>query len=179
MFDTCATLANWRRKNAARNKVQDHRRAAPLRRLPEADDHCSPWIGVFHRSPLSTRPWANASALPALAPRLARRRRRPGCRWRRRRRRLRTRHGRRRRIRRCRTTRPNCRRLNNAWRRGSGRRKAVLRWTVLRRTGTPLGLSRLKHNRRWSNGLASRPAVGGRRQKRWRSGFNPSAFLTE
>src|SRR2546425_6671860 len=176
MFDTWATLANGRRKNATKNK--SHTAIARPRYDP-----CRRWMTDAVPGPecfitFSTRHWANASILAALAPRLAGLRRRPGRRWRRRRRRLRTGHGRWGRIGRRRTARPNSRRLDNVWRGGGRRRKVVLRWPILRRTGTPLGHSRLNHSRRWRNGLGLRPCVRGWR-KGGRAGFNSSAFLTE
>src|SRR3989442_14336931 len=153
MFDTWATLANGRRKNATKNK--SHTAIAR-----PAYDPCRRWMTDALPGPecfitFSTRHWANASILAALAPRLAGRRRRRG---------LRTGHGRRRRIGRRRTARPKSRRLDNGWRRGGRRRKVVLRWTILRRTGTPLEHSRLNHSRRWRNGLRRRPWVCGRRR---------------
>src|SRR5437773_2012113 len=167
MFDTWATLANRRRKNATKNK--SHTAIARPRYDP-----CRRWTTDARPGPecfitFSTRHWANASILAALAPRLAGRRRR---------RRLRAGHGRWGRIGRRRTARPNSRRLDNVWRSGGRRRKVVLRWTILRRTGAPLGHSRLNHSRRWRNGLGLRLCVRGRR-KGGRAGFNSSAFLTE
>src|SRR5436190_10773712 len=77
----------------------------------------------------------------------------------------------------CRTARPEDRRFDRSWR-GHRRRITVLRRAILRRTEPAIGLARLDHVRR-RNGLASRPAIDGRRDKRSRSGFYSSAFLAE
>src|SRR5437773_11742206 len=74
MFDTWATLANCRRKNATKNK--SHTAIARPRYDP-----CRRWMTDARPGPecfitFSTRHWANASILAALAPRLAGRRRR-------------------------------------------------------------------------------------------------------